>query len=231
MGNSVVGTKLHKRKLSAIHSGHTYIPSQAFDESVSDVQKHLPQSLKKYSNSVEVLYRFWRSEIDTMTEDTYKETAVLFYMNVFDKIPDSKKLFKKNIELQAKQFFGMFRWLITNLKNADATRLIKRIKTLGNIHKQMNVKNKWYGLLLQAFHDTMTEATKGNYTPRIRFCMEQLYTVVANIMLGNDFDSLNSNKISYLLQSLNNVEDCLNDKEGRLYLQMYMKKQFCVELM
>eukprot|EP01084_Bolivina_argentea_P310553 537414_1 len=166
-----------------------------------------------------------------MSQDTYRETAILFYMNVFDKIPNSKTLFKKNIELQAQQFFGMFRWLITNLKQADATRLIKRIKILGNMHKKMDVSDKWYELFLQAFHNTMVDATHDRYTPRVRFCMEQLYTVVTNIMQGKDFDSLSSHKISHLLKSLDKLEDCLDDKEGRLYLQMYMKQQFCVELM
>eukprot|EP01084_Bolivina_argentea_P310552 537413_1 len=147
MGNSI-GTKQHKNQPITIHSDDLYTPSQGFDNSTMNLKENLPKDLKKYCNSVEILYRFWRDEIDSMSQDTYRETAILFYMNVFDKIPNSKTLFKKNIELQAQQFFGMFRWLITNLKQADATRLIKRIKILGNMHKKMHVNDQWYELFL-----------------------------------------------------------------------------------
>lgn len=252
MGNSdsQISKRKSKQRRPSVHSGKLYIPSipestrstpnkshhfqytsEDFAKSASDLKENLPEDLKIYCNSIEVMYRFWCKEIETLNELQHKEACVLFYVNVFKLIPDARPLFTKNIELQAKQFFGMFRWLITNLKQPDAQRLIKRIKILGKMHKKMNIKLEWYRLLLQAFHETISEITDDKYTPRTRFCMEQLYTVVMNIMTDNDFESLSSEKISVIVKSLGKLEDCLDAVETRNYLEMYAKQQFCVELM
>jgi len=85
---------------------------------------------------------------------------------------------------------------------------MKRIKLLGELHTKLNIQPEWYEVVLQALHETLADRVKDKYTARIRFCMEQLYTVVANIMLGRDFESLSSEKIYNLLKSLNRLEDC-----------------------
>eukprot|EP01084_Bolivina_argentea_P056096 102704_1 len=228
--NSLSKTKTFSPKTQS-KSNHTATYDYDFNRSASDLKENLPENLKVYSSSIETIYRFWMYEIETLNEMDSKEASVLLYMNVFRLIPKARMLFTKNIELQSRQFFGMFRWLITNLAQPNAERLIKRLKLLGNAHEKLNIKEEWYGLFLQAFHETMIETSEGAYTPRIRFSMEQLYTVVMNIMVGKDFhSSLSSKKISLLLKSISTLENCLQDNEARKYLEMYMRGQFCVEL-
>eukprot|EP00484_Ammonia_sp_Unknown_P025879 CAMPEP_0197038872 /NCGR_PEP_ID=MMETSP1384-20130603/15753_1 /TAXON_ID=29189 /ORGANISM="Ammonia sp." /LENGTH=190 /DNA_ID=CAMNT_0042469373 /DNA_START=178 /DNA_END=746 /DNA_ORIENTATION=- len=148
-----------------------------FDSNKTELEEKLPENLKAYSNSIEILSNFWYQEIETLDDVAYKDTAILFYANSFKRIPRLRKLIKKDMELQAKQYFGMFRWLITNLRLADPQKLISRIRMLGASHKKMNIKPEWYPLMLEALHETLADRVQEQYTPRIRFCMEQLYTV------------------------------------------------------
>eukprot|EP00484_Ammonia_sp_Unknown_P027508 CAMPEP_0197032240 /NCGR_PEP_ID=MMETSP1384-20130603/10964_1 /TAXON_ID=29189 /ORGANISM="Ammonia sp." /LENGTH=473 /DNA_ID=CAMNT_0042461871 /DNA_START=36 /DNA_END=1457 /DNA_ORIENTATION=- len=210
---------------------HGRFTSRDFDKSNLELKQNLPDDLKVYCNSIEIVYRFWYLEIESMDEAKYTETAVLFYQNVFKLLPDVGPLFTKGIEFHAKQFFGMFRWLITNFKEPDPHRLIQKINILGKTHRKMGIKEEWYDAMLQALHDTLTATVHDKYTSRIRFCWEQLYTVVVNIMMGKDFDALSSAKIAKLVQSLNRLQDCLQDDEAMVYLELYMKQQFCVELL
>eukprot|EP00484_Ammonia_sp_Unknown_P020854 CAMPEP_0197029000 /NCGR_PEP_ID=MMETSP1384-20130603/8548_1 /TAXON_ID=29189 /ORGANISM="Ammonia sp." /LENGTH=452 /DNA_ID=CAMNT_0042458091 /DNA_START=56 /DNA_END=1414 /DNA_ORIENTATION=+ len=224
----------HKKNDSSPNVNDSWIPMLVHAKSSHSelLEEKLPGDLKEYSNSIEILSKFWYSEIESLDEIAYQDTAVLFYANASKRLPALRNLIKKDVELhsQAKQYFGMFRWLITNLRMADPQQLITQIRMLGELHKKLNVLPEWYPLMLQALHETLTDRVKEKYTPRARFCMEQLYTVAANIMLGRDFDSLSSAKIAHFIQSLNNLEDCLNDEEGIQYLELYMSQQFCVEL-
>mmetsp|Transcript_22051 Transcript_22051/g.35386 ORF Transcript_22051/g.35386 Transcript_22051/m.35386 type:complete len:391 (-) Transcript_22051:185-1357(-) len=247
--------RMSQRRTTATHSGKLYIQSflespketdslkrshsnshsrpifNDFDTSTSELKQNLPDDLKVYCNCIEMLYRFWCTEIEGLSQADYKEAAVLFYVNVFKRIPEARHLFTKNIELQAKQLFGMFRWIITNLRTPDPQRLVGRIRMLGAVHAKYAIKPEWYGVFLEALHETMDETVKEKYTSRTRFCMEQLYTVVANIMLNRDFESLSSAKIAKLLKSLNSLEKCLQDRQAKVYLELYMKEHFCLELM
>jgi len=176
-----------------------------------------------------ILYCFWRSEIETMNASQYQDTAVLFYTNVFQLLPEIPTLFSKPIELQAKQFFGMFRWLITNLKGTDNQRWKRQIALLGTLHRQYNIKPEWYTVYLQAFNQTMKSTVGDKYTPRIQFNLEQLHGYVQNVMLQRDFESIVCQKTAMWLNSIQSVTDCLEHKEAVTYLECFMREQFCVE--
>mmetsp|Transcript_66048 Transcript_66048/g.105109 ORF Transcript_66048/g.105109 Transcript_66048/m.105109 type:complete len:424 (-) Transcript_66048:201-1472(-) len=195
-----------------------------------ELKFHLPKDLQPYSSAIDIVYRFWRKEVEILNEKEYTALAVSLYTNIFKLFPPARNLFKKDIELQAKHFFGKFRWIILNLREPDTKRLMKSIKKLGKYHRGIGIKDEWYPVPLQALHQTLYDAVQDRYTSRIRFCFEQLYTVVANIMTDQDFESLSSEKISNFLHSLGKLEDCLNDEEGIQYLELYMAQQFCVEL-
>jgi len=239
MGNhasDAMGNK-HTKTRSSIHSAKFYLPptptsptSVSYDSSCADLKENLPDEMKAYTNSIQTVYYFWCSEIETLDEGEYKEAAVLFYMHVFKAIPKARPLFTKSIELQAKQFFGMFRWLITNLSQPDSQRLVSKIKILGSLHQKMNIQPEWYTLFLHAFHETMHETVMEKYTSRVRFCMEQLYTMVMNIMLNRDFEALAHSKMGAIIKCVDKLEDCLFDQEANIYLELYMREQFCVEL-
>eukprot|EP00484_Ammonia_sp_Unknown_P001442 CAMPEP_0197021480 /NCGR_PEP_ID=MMETSP1384-20130603/2366_1 /TAXON_ID=29189 /ORGANISM="Ammonia sp." /LENGTH=326 /DNA_ID=CAMNT_0042449315 /DNA_START=217 /DNA_END=1197 /DNA_ORIENTATION=+ len=183
------------------------------------------------ATSKEKLYHFWYSEIETLSADNFNKAAMLFYINVFELIPEISPKFSKSIELQAKQYFGMIRWLIANLKQPDNHRVKSRIRILGVLHQKLNVKEDWFTAFLQAFHEAMHDTVGERYTPQIQFCMEQLYTVVTSIMLGKDFESMPPSQAAKLLKSLGSIQDCLKDADAKQYLEMYMKEQFCVEWM
>ena len=52
------------------------------------------------------------------------------------------------------------------------------------MHARMGVKPNEYWLMLEAFHESFNDYFNHKYGMRISFCFEQMYTVVANIMLG-----------------------------------------------
>ena len=98
------------------------------------------------------------------------------------------------------------------------------------------MKLEYYPVMLDAFNWSMTEYFGSDiYNLRVQFCMSQLYNVVADIMTSRDFSSMvEKQNIASNIQFdtfMKNLDSCLENKQGRLYLELYMKQQFCVELM
>mmetsp|Transcript_68512 Transcript_68512/g.108809 ORF Transcript_68512/g.108809 Transcript_68512/m.108809 type:complete len:328 (-) Transcript_68512:147-1130(-) len=231
-----MGAILSKCRRSRSASPPTQLPSvstryrRSRSHSPEKVNLSIPEDLKAYSASVEVVCHFWSAEVETLSEEEYTQIAVLLFDNVLKLVPAALTLLGGNIELSAQKFFRMFQWLMDCFQRPDVEQTMDKITVLGTMHTTLGIKPEYYALCLQAFHETMHERIQRKYTSRVRLCMEQLYTAVSNIMLQQDFQNLTSPKISKLMQSLTSLQACLEDEDTRIYLELYMREMFCVEL-
>lgn len=221
---------------STSNSSNSSNPSNS---STTKKRKSKVNILEANSNAIFVLNKFWTNNINPLTDEQYQKLALLQYNKVFELAPHVKEtLFSKsNVPHASKLFLGMFGWLIGQLGTAKSYQsTIRQLRKLGKMHSKRNVQLEYYSVLLDAFNWAMTEYFGSDiYNLRVRFCMSQLYNVVADIMTSRDFSSMiEKENIASNIQFdtfMKNLESCLENKEGRLYLELFMKQHFCSELM
>merc|ERR1712228_1130201 len=127
-------------------------------------------------------------------------------------------------------------------------KLFDQLKSIGAVHKlylnnynDEDDESDIFELTLNSFNYCMEQHFDTKYTVRVRFCFNQLYRLIVDIMNDNDLKSLldtNSNSLDISQQTalfkqvdgfLSSLADCLSDEYGSLYFKKYLEEHFCVE--
>merc|ERR1712228_286084 len=113
-------------------------------------------------------------------------------------------------------------------------KLFDQLKSIGAVHKlylnnynDEDDESDIFELTLNSFNYCMEQQFDTIYTVRIRFCFNQLYRLIVDIMNDNDLISLLDTSASDVSQQtalfkqvdgfLTSLVDCLSDEYGALY--------------
>eukprot|EP01084_Bolivina_argentea_P126386 223790_1 len=97
------------------------------------------------SESIRISHKFWTENVLTLNADARQTISVLFFANLFHKIPECRKLIQCDIGNRAQQLFGMVEWLIMLLNlNSVHHDLFIRLEALGTLHTKWGVSENHY---------------------------------------------------------------------------------------
>jgi hemoglobin-like flavoprotein len=197
-------------------------------------QKHTAEILGIFTGEpMEICWVFWKDNVDILPRNKQKELALLLYSHMFQKIPSARRLFVKGeIDKQALKFLDMFGFLIRQLKDPDQESLLNTLQGLGRRHGSWGVRMEYFQPMMLSLHSALSDHFQHTYTVRVKFCMEQLFSSAANVMTGQDLNSIFSTRYANIrsLAFLTSLEDCLSDEIGLEYLERFLTQSFCGEL-
>eukprot|EP01084_Bolivina_argentea_P282365 483307_1 len=194
-----------------------------------------------YKNVINTLVNWWNENVTVLPDDKYLELALSFYKTLFTAMPSVKTMFTSrdvDMNTQALKMLGMFRWIILTLTNSGlCDNTLIALQQLGALHDKLGLTLDDYLGAGAIFHQTMTQSFTDTYNLRVKWCFNVLYEIMVGVMLGNDFNQVcekETDKIMSLWKHISDEEnsfiDHLNNYQIEIYLPLFMKEQFCIEL-
>ena len=112
--------------------------------------------------------------------DIKKEAGRLFYQRLFEIAPDTRALFKTDIEEQSRKLMDSLALAVASLRNGPA--LTEMLDGLGRRHAAYGVKDEHYGKVGEALIWTLEKGLGDAFTPEARQAWTALYGAVADAM-------------------------------------------------
>ena len=109
------------------------------------------------------------------------EVGMIFYERLFAIAPDTKVLFKGDIEEQSRKLMDTLAIAISNLRDTPA--LVGVLEALAHRHVAYGVRAEHYDKVGEALLWTLAEGLGEAFTPQARAAWAALYGTVKQIML------------------------------------------------
>lgn len=110
------------------------------------------------------------------------ETACLFYERLFSARPDTRALFKPDIETQAARLMDMLTVALAMLNDPAGLEFL--LKRLGARHRGYGVRPEYYGEVRAALLWTLETSLGPAFTAQTRTAWIKVYDQMADIMLA-----------------------------------------------
>ena len=120
-----------------------------------------------------------QSTLDLLLNDE-DHFAEVFYQKVFDKAPQVRALFEKNMMSQGRMLTHMLGGIVYALSRPEYLHL--GLDKLGRDHVRYGVKNEYYPVVRAALLETIEEELGEHYTPLARFAWENALDLVIKLM-------------------------------------------------
>ena len=151
------------RKFTHQLAGHEHEPAQyeliGFQE--MDIQLELQRSLDYLLEN----------------EDAF---ADLFYSKVFEKNPEIRNLFNKNMIAQGRLLTHMLEGIVYSMSRPEHFNL--GLKLLGESHTRYGVKQEHYPIVLESLLETIQETLGDMYTGKLMRAWEEALTLITSEM-------------------------------------------------
>ena len=105
-------------------------------------------------------------------------------------------------------------------KERSIRKMVKQLRVLGKIHIRIGCKPEWFDQLLDVFNALLSSKWPDLYNFRVEYCFTELYNMVKDTMLGNDFYSVKN--AANLVVSLDQLHNCLKNPTSAAYLGTYL---------
>lgn len=112
------------------------------------------------------------------------ETACLFYERLFTSVPDTRALFRNDVESQARNLMEMLTVALAMLN--DPGGLDALLERLGERHRGYGVRREHYGAAREALLWTLETSLGEGFTPQTREAWTNLYDQMAQAMLAGE---------------------------------------------
>ena len=113
-------------------------------------------------------------------EAVAEETAVLFYVKLFDLNPGLQKLFKGDIRLQGLKLMQTIGLAVAALDRLDE--IVPAIRAMGARHAVYGVKDRDYETVACALLWTLEKALKNDFTVETKAAWTEVYNLLAQTM-------------------------------------------------
>eukprot|EP01084_Bolivina_argentea_P099633 179082_1 len=174
---------------------------------VESIASNLPNQLESYSNAIYIVNEFWLNHIEQLSEEELNQLVMVLWAHLFLKFKQRRDILvaaqKGSIGSHALKMFRVFGYVIRNLVHpSNHLKLFKQLQTLGTAHRSLALSSELYDAMLDSFNFAMEEKFSYEYRVRTRFCFSQLYQVIVDIMIGEDFYSYTMSRLTGAASSL-----------------------------
>jgi nitric oxide dioxygenase len=108
------------------------------------------------------------------------ETGKLFYERLFSIAPDTRAMFKSDVDAQARKLMDSLALAIASLR--DSANLHDLLSKLGQRHVIYGVRDEHYDKVGEALLWTLEKGLGSAFTPQARTAWTELYATVAEAM-------------------------------------------------
>lgn len=106
----------------------------------------------------------------------------IFYQRFFEIAPDTRPMFKTDVDSQSEKLMNMLGMIISSLH--DAPNLNAMLEGLGRRHGAYGVRDEHYALVRSALLSTLEKILGDGFTDQTKAAWCELYDTVAAIMRG-----------------------------------------------
>ena len=110
------------------------------------------------------------------------EAGKLFYQRLFEIAPETRSMFKTDINAQAEKLMSTLGLMIANLQEAPT--LIAMLENLGRKHVAYKVKEEHYAKVGAALLWTLESMLGDAFTAEAKTAWSDLYETASNVMRG-----------------------------------------------
>eukprot|EP01083_Nonionella_stella_P082163 226771_1 len=197
------------------------------------ILSNLLEILKPYSHTIFIVNAFWMNNVQHLTEDQLTELALSIYCHLYSSSPANvRNLLLKSNEMKVPshiiKIFTVFEYVLRRLLTEEGAeshnKLLRQLKSLGDLHSSfLNLTEcNVYELILDAFNACLEQRFNKIFSMEIRFCFNQFYRLIVDIMHENVYLAQHLTVIDGYLGSL---ADCLGNKHGCIYFKMFLQEQ------
>eukprot|EP01084_Bolivina_argentea_P266870 452824_1 len=188
-----------------------------------------------------IIYTFWTNHLSLLMQEQKHEIgcAIFFGMIAINKsikqiIYKHSKTDPNKIELMSIKFLDMLGWIIRSLMK-DGIDLYGSLKQLGLFHQNIGVCYKHFDPMLQSMHESFSYYFERGYSFEVKYAMDEVFILIASIMMGEDKNNTHLSDITNLLhenniQFLQSLDVCLVSDVGREYFVRYLQQTWCHEI-
>lgn len=108
------------------------------------------------------------------------EAGRLFHKRLFEIAPETRVLFRGDLDAQAEKVMHMLGLAVGMLNNAKALAVV--LESLGRRHQGYGVRDAHFEIVGEAMIWTLGEICKDDFTPQVRACWVAAYGEMAAIM-------------------------------------------------
>eukprot|EP01083_Nonionella_stella_P146518 460919_1 len=190
----------------------------------------------------DIAARFWQSTLHNLNKDMQQEIACSILCGTLssDKqikqiVIDNMRQRSKTMEYMSLRYLDMIGWLVRHLIKDDVD-LYAILAHIGVFHQSMGVQIEHFRSMLDAMHETFAYYFPIKYSIEVKYAMDEIFTICAQIMSGQDL--ARSPHLKYITQSfaeedvsfLNDLDHCLQSSVGKQYLFAFLRQTFCDEM-
>eukprot|EP01083_Nonionella_stella_P314592 1134053_1 len=198
-----------------------------------NILSNLLDTFKPYSHALFIVNSFWMNHIQYLTEHELTELALSIYCHLCSSCPaNAHNLLLKSNEMKVPshilKIFTVFEYVLRRLLTEEGAeshnKLLRQLKSLGDLHSSfLNLTEcNVYELILDAFNACLEQRFNKIFSMEIRFCFNQFYRLIVDIMNDNVYLAQHLTVIDGYLGSL---ADCLGHKHGCVYFKMFLQEQ------
>lgn len=110
------------------------------------------------------------------------DMGAMFYRRLFEIAPETRPMFKDDIEAQAQKLMDMLALAIGSLRSPST--LMPLLEGLGTRHAQYGVHDAHYAQVGAALLWTLEQQLGQGFTPQVKSAWAELYGTVTKVMQG-----------------------------------------------
>ena len=110
-----------------------------------------------------------------------KRVSQEFYADLFNRVPEARKLFRDDLEGQGMRFMSAIHVIVDNLDDIPA--MEAEIEKLAEGHAALPIKREWYRQMQEALIDTFAAALGSRFTNDMELAWRSAFGQVCDRMM------------------------------------------------
>ena len=111
--------------------------------------------------------------------------AALFYGRLFETAPETRALFRSDIDRQGRKLMSALKTVVNNLGDFEAIVLVAR--DLAKRHVSYGVAREHYSLVGSALLWTLEQGLADEFTPTLSAAWEAAYSALSEVMIASGY--------------------------------------------
>ena len=111
--------------------------------------------------------------------------AALFYGRLFETAPETRALFRSDIDRQGRKLMSALKTVVNNL--GDFETIVPVARDLAKRHVAYGVAREHYSLVGSALLWTLEQGLADEFTPALRAAWEAAYSALSEVMIASGY--------------------------------------------
>ena len=114
--------------------------------------------------------------------DNGPQKMLVFYDKLFEKAPQARGLFPKDLTRQSEKLAYTVGFVVANIDRIDTIK--ESIEDLGRVHNKLKIKKEYYPVVAETLVETIQHQMGDKYKPQIGESWMKALTALADMMIN-----------------------------------------------